>query len=768
MSRNSRKYLLLFIILAFAFAYRVMFMLWAGFPPGADIGLHNSVIHSITASGNTDFLWNNYQMGGGLSLTFPGFHILVAQVILFSGLPDFLAQTFVVALFSTLIVASAFLITRKMWSESAAFIVAFLVAVSRFDVETLMWGGYPNVLTLMAIPLLFYLFLQSKRFSLFTFLATTSLLCGALFLTHSLSAVVFVSTTIVILTFAVILNRKLAVPKKRLALWLLPILLGTVIVSPFLANAAPAYLGANFETFTGGVSEIRDALLSTKILPWELLAPLAACVILFFLYSKDLKGKFLTISALLLALWILVPVAFTQGYFVGFYIDYNRFLYFTLLPVLILIAVVIDHAATFFSKVADTYLSATRGTWQTNKTALKLAPYLNRKNFYAGIMLFSLLFAFLYLPFCVTPSEGITVQHFYQVMTDPGYEAIQWVQKNTPLNSVFMADALYGWWLGGFAQRPTLSAVDPQYLTLAREFEPARAAKNLLDTDYVIDNGLIQVREDGGYTARHNPMFLAKIDWSYFPYPFFNFNNGDAKVTLSESGIVRSFDLSQLSVKGMKLENTSDQAKLSITKGNSFFTYTQILTVYRNVKFVNVSITLESATEGVSLISFDSILHIRGHVINMTETVGIFDEGAKVLGQLIYVENRPENVVEITSESPSGLWLSYNLQNESSGTIQLFASAFSVSNNPEFYQNEATKAKFINGVLYENLQSYLKPSTNGNQDLDIYVFDYKKALADWNVSYVAVRDSQIIPKFACDPAFNLLFINNDVAIFQAK
>jgi hypothetical protein len=134
MPRNSKKYLLLFLILAFSFIYRVMLMLWANFPPGADIGLHNSVIHSITPSGNVDFLWNNYQMGGGLSLTFPGYHIFVAQVILFSGLPDFLAHTFIVALFSALIVACGFLITRKMWSESAAFVVAFLVAVSRFDI----------------------------------------------------------------------------------------------------------------------------------------------------------------------------------------------------------------------------------------------------------------------------------------------------------------------------------------------------------------------------------------------------------------------------------------------------------------------------------------------------------------------------------------------------------------------------------------------------------------------------------------------------------
>jgi hypothetical protein len=768
MSPNSKKYLLLFLILAFSFIYRVLLILRSDFPPGADIGLHNSVMHSITSSGNVDFLWNNYQMGGGLSLTFPGYHIFVSQIILVTGSPDYLAHTLIAAFFSTLIVACAFLITRKMWMESTAFIVAFLVAVSRFDVEMLLWGGYPNVVTLMLIPLIFYLFLQGDRFSLSTFLGTASLLSGALILSHSLSALVFVGTTIVVVAFAAVFSKKLGMPKKRLLLWLVPILLGTIIVLPFLVNAAPAYLGANTSLVKEGAQDITLALLSTRILPWEILAPLTACVILFFLYSRDYKGKFLTISTLLLALWILVSVVFTQGYLVGFYIDYNRFLYFTVLPVIILIAVVIDHLATLFSRVTDTCLSFTKPTWRTKKPALRLAPYLNRKNIYSGFVLVSLLFTFFAVQLFVTPWEGIRMQNYYQVMTDPGYEAIQWAKENTPTNSVFVSDALYGWWFGGFAQRPTISAVDPQYLTLSREFEPAKAAKKLLDTDYVIDNGLIQVREDGGYIGRHNPMFLANINWSYFPYPFFNFDNDDTKVTLNENGNVRSFDLSQLSVKMMKLENTSDQAKLSMIKGNNFFTLTQILTVYRNVRFVNMSIALESADEGISLINFDSILHIRGQVISLAETVGMFDEGGKVLGQLIYVDNRPENVVVITPENPSGLWLSYNLQGKSSGTIQLFASAFSVSDKPEFYQNEATKAKFINDVLSDNLQSYLNPNKNGNQDLDIDVFDYRNALSDWNVSYVAVRDSEIIPKFARDPAFSLLFINDEVAIFMVK
>src|SRR3972149_8356756 len=186
MFKPSSTRILLFLILVFAFVYRLLLMAWATYPPGADIGLHNSVIHSITGSGNVDFLWNNYQMGGGLSLTFPGYHIFVSFIILLTGIPDFVAHSLVVSLFSTLVVAIAFLMTRKLWGESTAFIVAFLVAVSRFDIEMLLWGGYPNVIPLMLIPLIFYLYLERERFSLVPFIVTTTFLTGALFLTHSL------------------------------------------------------------------------------------------------------------------------------------------------------------------------------------------------------------------------------------------------------------------------------------------------------------------------------------------------------------------------------------------------------------------------------------------------------------------------------------------------------------------------------------------------------------------------------------------------------
>jgi hypothetical protein len=421
---------------------------------------------------------------------------------------------------------------------------------------------------------------------------------------------------------------------------------------------------------------------------------------------------------------------------------------------------VIDHLATFFSKVADVYLSVTKQTWQTNKLALRLAPYLNRKNFYAGIVLVSLLFSFFAVQLFMTPWQGTTIQGFYQVMNDPGYDAINWAQQNTPTNSVFVSDALYGWWFGGFAQRPTLSAVDPQYLTLEREFEPAKAAKNLLDTDYVIDNGLIQVREDGGYIARHNPMFLAKLNWTYFPFPFFQFNSSEIILRSRDGNTVQSTDLTQIPVTNMQLVGAeTDNPSIIINKGNSDFKYSEILTVSKGVIFAIMTIVIQSNSQSVSLDWIDFFLNSQGTFQPpVGNTVAMLDAGMKECGQLIFAQNQPENVSSINKANPCITDLTYNLQGQSKAEIQILIGIYQVSETD--IENQAN----LNKTITDNVQTAQDPVS----DEKIEVFDYRQALVDWNVSYIAVRDSEIIPKFAGDPAFSLLFINDEVAVFIVK
>jgi len=712
-------------------------------------------------------------MGGGSSVTFPGYHIFASYMILLTGLSDYVAQVVVVSFFSTFIVAVAFLITRKVWNASAAIIVAFLVAVSRFDLEMLMWGGYPNVITLMLMPLAFYLFLERERLTALPFLIVTSLVSGAIFLTHSLSAVLFIAITLATVFLSVVFAGRMGERRQGFLMWLIPLVLGAIAISPFLIQVAPAYLGSDAAAFTGGVADIRLALLSTKLMPLDIVIPLLAFVFLYFLFSKYYLRRFFIVPSLLLVLWWLVPTLLTQGYLVGLYTDFNRFLYFVILPVIILIGLGLYHSARFFSQAIDFLMGIIKDLPQfrfSNNQARKIMQFVTPKNTLQAFSLVFILFTFLAVPIFATPSQGITVQSFYQLMNNPEYQAIQWAKKDTSPSAIFLTDAQYGWWFSGFAQRPTISAVEPQYLTNAREFEPAKVARYLLDTDYLVDNGLIQIREDGGYIGRHNPEFLTRLEssdyYSYFPYPFLNFDSRQISIVFrvaEDPQPVHKVDLSDVPVADMHAESSNESVSIYVTRQNEFFNFTQVTTVSKGVRFVDVNDTITSNNPTVTFDLVSFIVPTKGiFVPGNGTTIGQIDKFYDVQGQLIFTSDEKPDATNANGP----IVLDYNLGAKTEASIGLSVGLYTV--NPGNLNKTSTDEEWIKygqQQLSGFARNYTQPIINPSS---IDFFNYRKAIDDQKVSYIAVRDSEQIPRFAKDPAFSLVFINNEVAVFRVN
>ena len=240
MVKKQTRIILLISLLSFAFVYRLSLLIMNGFPPGADIGLHESVIKSIT-QGQTNFFYNYYHMGGGFSATNPGFHIFTAFIISMTGLTDYLAQAVVASFFSAFLILCAFLLVRQVWNELAGLVVAVLVTFSFSDILIISWAGYPNIVTLMLIPALFYLFLKSSRMSSKSYLSVASIMVSAIFLTHIFSAFVFVAITGFALFVGSIFYKRTGLTKKQAVSWLLPIVIGALLVSPYLFNMVPVY-----------------------------------------------------------------------------------------------------------------------------------------------------------------------------------------------------------------------------------------------------------------------------------------------------------------------------------------------------------------------------------------------------------------------------------------------------------------------------------------------------------------------------------------------
>ena len=765
------KYILLLTIFLFSFIYRLLLVFSQTYPPGADIGFHESVIKSITQSGNVNFLWNFYQMGGGFKLEFPGYHIFTSEIIVMTGLPDYLAQGIVVVFFSTLIVIAAFLVTRSIFNESAALIVAFFISISRLNVEMVTWAGYPNMFALLLIPLTFYLYLQRDRFSPTPFIVSTSILAGAIFLTHSLSAAVFVATTACVVLCILISPKTFNVSRKSALYWVLPIFGGVALASPLLASAVPVYLN-NSSAFTFNV-QIKQALLANSAVPLGEVYALSGCVVLaivacllpYFFSSEKHERHHIALPTFLLVVWILVPLALTQCYLFGLYTDFGRFLYFLILPVIILFALIAERGATYSAQLIFSLRSFPgkfkKTTKNVNVSILKAFSFLTKKRFYVTFVAIFALLILVFLPIFSLPAQGLQIARYYQIMDNSGYQAIEWVKQYTPSGSVFAADATYGWWMGGFAQRPTISAVPKQFLTLSDELAPAQGVNNLLDTDYVIDNGYLQVREDGGYLGRHNPLFLADLNSSYTPFPFFQFNSSETTLVSHDGGGSHLANLTQVPVTSMELFGAqTDSPSIVVNKANSAFSYTQILTVAKGAVFANMTITVSSNRQDVSLDQFNFGIYSAGSFRQpFNNTLAIVDYNLKECGQLIFAQEQPQ-ISNINLQNPCITQLSYNLEGKTQVEIQILVGLFQVTQNDI---ENASSTMGLLGILKANLQNL--PSV---PDLPITTFNYKAAMQEFNISYVANREFNLNPKYTDDPAYSLVFINNEVAIFKVE
>jgi len=744
MAGKTGKHLwLLLIILAFAFAYRFLLMTMNTYPPGADIGLHESVINSIT-SGKTSFFYNYYHMGGGLSVTNPGYHIFAAFIIAMTGAPDYLAQAMVASLFSAFIVLCAFLITKRVWGELAGFVVAVLATFSASDIAILSWSGYPNIVTLMLIPVVFYLFLERSRFSSKTYLAATALVVSAIFLTHIFSAFVFMAVT----TFAILaclLARKAGFSVKQALYWLAPIALGALLVSPYLVNIVPVYFGSE-STITGTVAIIKQAVMETRLISLGIVCASLVAVCLFFVFSKHENGKFLTVPTILFAAWILVPALATQSYLLGVFLDYERFLYFLALPVIVCIGLVIVrlHDALFDLG----YL--TQG-WVHMKGKYKVP----RKTVIA--LLVSCLVVFiLFTPLFATPNVAAEQVKFFQVMNKPEYETIQWINANTPVGSVCVADAEFGWWISGFAKRPTLSAVAPQYLILQHEFEPAKMASNLLEADYLIDNGLVEVKQVGAYASGNTHQVSAILNDSYIHPTIFSINDSQISLLYRQKGISQQLSISAFTESQTSVKNDTDSASFMVTRENEAFNITEEITVYKGVNFAKISLILQNKTANVDFDWLHLPFQARGFPLQSANSVAIVDSTLGQFTQIIFPDDLLSGEVQM-QQDPDFYELIFNLNGNSTAEASFFVG------NCQFNSDySVTQADYWNSLLENNSRSYFERVA----DLPIAYFDYQTALRQWNVSYVVLRDSESAARFLDDPLFSLVYRNSQVSVFK--
>jgi hypothetical protein len=718
---------LLVTAFALAFAYRFILLTWQIFPSGSDIGLHESVIKTIT-SGQTNFFENYYHMGGGASATNPGYHIFVTTLIAVTGLPDYLAQAFVAAIFSAITILCIFLIVKSVWNSKAAYLASFIAVFSAGDISMLSWGGYPNMLALMLIPAVFFLFVQKDRFSRPTFLVVSSLLIGSLFLTHVFSSLIFAAITVMATFFCLIFYKRTCFTLKTALSFLIPMVLGALLVSPYLYSTVPNYFGSG-GTITGASIETNQALLETRAVSISVLVISLIFGLTFFVLSKIYKNKTLTFPAVLFATWLIAPAIMTQSYLLGLYVDFERFLYFLYLPLIVCVALL---SILFFTNLPKV-------TSHLNFSGNK-AGFFRESSFKKTILaLFCVLlfFSLFASPLLSSPFEGLAESAYYQVMTPLKFDGIQWIKNNTLEDAVLVADSDYGWWLSGFAQRKTLSAVDPRFLILAHEIGPAKAAKNILSTDYLIDNGILQINYVDNST--NSVVLSSRIGNSIVLYPFFYFKKENISLIYRINGQPSYVSLNELGTSNIEVNNGLNWASFTIKNENEQLIVSEVITVQKGSNFAKVSLEVQSKSEPANFDWLTIPFICNGVPVKYQGIITFADHSRQANTSIVLPENLPVNTVNL-------------------------------SENSDFYQltlnnNGASSLHFEFSV---GLQADTPASTQNSSNQGVVSFDYKKALTVWNVSYVVVTDKTMFTRFTDHQLFGLVYQNAEVEIYKIK
>jgi 4-amino-4-deoxy-L-arabinose transferase-like glycosyltransferase len=739
-TRHERTVLLL-AMFVFAFLFRAALLFHNEYPPSSDIGLHGSIINLILDQGELPS-WNPYHMGGESLATPPGFHFFVSILILLTGMPLLFAQLITAAFFSAFIVFPAYLISRRVWrNPNAGLIAAFFAAVSALSIEMISWGGYTNIVSLALIAVIFYLFLRDTDQPSRLHLLMGTLLFGSLILTHTFT--LFIFFPILILYFVLLLIgklRRLGEMKilSPLRFFAVSVALGILAVSPWILRVVSFYMGISAEgALTGGLDN-RNLMLANRSVEPVILTLFIALIPAVLMFRASRK-RYFDSGSLLLVAWFIVPIVMTQAYIFGIFTDYSRFMYFIDFPGIIIISGGLFYLFFYTSIAINRY---SRIKWNKIKKTLPVIA--------STAILFGFIIASLWSMF---PNEGMKRANFYTTIQRPEATALDWIKDRTPENSVFVADHLYGWWLSGIGERTTLSAASLEFLIYSHEVEVAKSAQLLLDTDYYMDNGLIQVREDGPYLSRHNPEFSIET-WSGEPYALLCFQNNETTLEYDQGNTT----LSDMEItEPPTLLKTENSAVLTMTFENDLFTVKKTLTVQRGVRFAELSYWIETKDAQISGFDAKFTLHTtadRNITIDDQSTpmmIGAYNSFYEAAGQVIFTEADP--LIELKQNTTNCAEITYSSQN-SSVHAEMLVGVVDVKDLSYPYEVE---------ILYSELASSPLETVSSEP---LIAWNYIEMMEEYDVSYVVCRDQEVYLKFSEDPKFRMVFKGGSVTVFQ--
>jgi len=428
-------------------AYRFWMLADNAAPPGADPGNWLAVTHGLFGK----------SVKAAEATYFPVLPVLLKALLTF--LPALMATKVLGVGVSVVMGIPFYLILRRGCSSVFAASLALGFLLAGYEEETLSFGGYPQLLATTFLLLTVYWLMDGLisggRRPLLLAAASTALVAG----THHFT-LLLMAPTLLVLGIALFIQERPDIRAflRNAGVWALAAAVFTLPFLPWYVDFLTLMQGnpANATSFSVlDVDGVTSYVFEENRAFWVALFIIAAALPLMPLLGE--RAARIRPAAL----------ALLAGPLLGFVLT-NEVRTFQLIEAGIVLSLALPAAAV------EQHLSQTRvrvTVQQVERLSLGLAV--------AALL-------------TVIASSGhqrfANARARYQIVDGPALEALNWLHEQTPPNARVVANesigrVSYAWWVEGYAQRPTYSLIEPDYLSFAEEKEQSILASRLLDEE---------------------------------------------------------------------------------------------------------------------------------------------------------------------------------------------------------------------------------------------------------------------------------------------
>ena len=698
-----------------------------------------------------------------IAWTPPLFHIVLAAFITFTGATSvgqtlFLVKS-VAALVNWLLIFAVYLIGAKFFSRKIGFLASFLLFLSFPLYELNFWGGYTTVLSMGFLCLLF-LYLSSEKKSLgatfIIFIFTFSLV-----LTHQLT------TFLALFIFPPFILVMLVKYKGRFPrAWVAALLGGVIAFAVYYLLPILPYFGSLIDIVFFQLKEMVYQIPS--VYPQAFMVNFGFIIFLAFsglviAFFKLKAHKSLSVY-LLLSLAFFVPLFFSQSYLLGFYLPFQRFIYYLLPTIAVFGAVAFSFALDRFSVFYSKY----KNKWKNPR--LKIVT--------AAVVV--LICALLLFRAGVVYGKIMESSVFYSTSDIKGFDAGTWLKTNYPGPATVVVTEVPGSWFAMFSGKSIIAQTDPIV-------ERNVVATSVLDLSYEFEHPLTIIRayESKGAISDEDYVSLNSV-WQRVTY---SSADGDF-LNYTVNGVSHSSNLSNFR-REIIFEDQGYPKKLVIKYFNNDVALTQTILVQNDSYPLDVSWTVTSLKNEITDVAFQISNHfdlffsfkkaylpglldwdnpwtrpseVNGNdwaVIDFSRTtltdnfIGFYDDKNAVAFAIKFAE-LPDwgNIGALTSRQIDALRFQYNFDKISANNSASFAYqtlTFSQSSFPEMKNLSELKGLFD-----------FKPAAA----FEVQSRDYHDSIRENNIDFIVYDKNQLDTKLVRAKILELVYSNDRYVIFK--